>query len=309
MVTSVQLTSVASDGAIQAQIPLARFTSFRVGGPAEWYVAPKTLEELQDSFEWADRRSVPVTLLGAGSNLLVSDGGIEGLTVSTRHLRRMAFDHEAGRVTVGAGVSIATLAWKAAALGWSGLEWAVGIPGSLGGSAVMNAGAHGGEMKDVLLEAEVLSADGKRLETLAREDFGYGYRTSALQGDRRLVTQTTLQLTPGFDPALVKARTRKHLEQRHSTQPYHMPSCGSVFRNPEPQKAAWLIEQTGLKGLRRGDAEVAQMHANFILNCGEARATDILGLIESVREAVYHRWDVVLHPEVKMLGAFGAIAV
>ncbi|MDB9510474.1 UDP-N-acetylmuramate dehydrogenase [Kamptonema animale CS-326] len=288
---------------IKSQVSLAPLTSFRVGGPAEWYIAPSTLEELQASFEWASSEGVPVTLLGAGSNLLVSDRGLTGLVVGTRHLRHVDFNPETGQLTAGSGESIPRLAWLAAKRGWQGLEWAVGIPGTVGGAVVMNAGAHRSSTAEILVNASVLSPTGK-VEILTPQELGYRYRTSALQGSNRLVTQATFQLQPGFEKAMVMAATTEHLNQRRTSQPYHLPSCGSVFRNPGPKTAGWLIEQTGLKGHQIGGAQVAVRHANFILNCGWATASDIFQLIRYVQEQVEQRWSLLLEPEVKILGEF-----
>lgn len=291
---------------VKSQVSLASFTSFRVGGPAEWLVVPKHFHELEASFEWALNQDLPITMLGAGSNLLVSDRGLPGLVICTRHLRHTHFNQETGQVTAAAGEPLVRLAWKAAELGWSGLEWAVGIPGTVGGAVVMNAGAHSGCMADILVNAHVLSSNGA-LEILPPEKLGYNYRTSLLQGDKRLVTQATFQLKPGGNPATVIATTAQHLKQRHSTQPYNKPSCGSVFRNPTPHKAGWLIEQTGLKGYRIGGATVAERHANFILNCGGATASDIFQLIHYVQQQVERHWSLSLQPEVKILGEFQPI--
>jgi UDP-N-acetylmuramate dehydrogenase len=291
---------------IKSQVSLASFTSFRVGGPAEWYVAPRRLEELQASFEWAQSEELPVTLLGAGSNLLVSDRGLPGLVICTRHLRSTHFDLETGQVTAAAGEPLVRLAWRAAELGWQGLEWAVGIPGTVGGAVVMNAGAHTSCAADILVNTHVLSPKGT-LEVLTPQDLGYSYRTSNLQGDKRLVTQATFQLQPGADPAQVMATTAQMLKQRHTNQPYNKPSCGSVFRNPKPHAAGWLIEQTGLKGHRIGNAAVAQRHANFILNCGGATASDIFQLIRYVQHQVEQNWSLRLEPEVRILGEFQPI--
>lgn len=292
-----------TDCTIRSQVPLSGFTSYRVGGPAQWYVAPRNIEALQASINFAKENDLPVTILGAGSNLLVSDRGIPGLVIATRHLRYRHFDPETGQVTLAAGESIPALAWAAAELGWQGLEWAVGIPGSVGGAVVMNAGAHNSCIADILVSAQVLTPDGK-LETLNREQLGYSYRSSILQGSDRIVTQATFQLQPGADPAQVIAITKQHKQHRLTTQPYHLPSCGSVFRNPKPYAAGWLIEQTGLKGYQIGKAQVAQRHANFIVNCGGASAWDIFNLIRHVQQRVQERWSIVLEPEVKMLGEF-----
>lgn len=292
-----------TDCAIKPQASLSAFTSYRVGGGAEWYVAPRNLEMLQASIKYAQELSLPVTILGAGSNLLVSDQGIPGLVIATRHFRSKHFDPQTGQLTVAAGESIPSLAWEAADLGWEGLEWAVGIPGTVGGAVVMNAGAHNSCIADMLVSAEVLSPDGT-LETLTPSELGYKYRTSLLQGSKRIVTQATFQLQPGADPAKVIATTKQHKQHRLSTQPYNFPSCGSVFRNPKPYTAGWLIEQAGLKGYQIGGAQVALLHANFIVNRGGAKASDIFCLISHIQHQVQERWSIWLEPEVKMIGEF-----
>lgn len=292
---------------IKSQTLLSAYTSYRVGGAAEWYVGPRNIEELQASVKYAQEHNLKVTTVGAGSNLLVSDRGISGLVVGTRHLRYSHFDPQTGRLTVAAGESVPSLAWAAAQLGWEGLEWAVGIPATVGGVVVMNAGAHNSCIADMLISVEVLNADGT-IETLTPEQMGYAYRTSSLQGSDRIVTQATFQLQPGADPAQVLALTKQHKQHRLSTQPYNFPSCGSVFRNPKPYAAGWLIEQTGLKGYQIGGAQVAHLHANFIVNRGGAKANDIFNLIRHIQHTVQENWSIWLEPEVKMLGDFQAVA-
>ncbi|MBD2778522.1 UDP-N-acetylmuramate dehydrogenase [Iningainema tapete] len=294
-----------TDCVIKSQVSLAGYTSYRVGGPAELCVAPRNLADLQASIKYASINKIPVTILGAGSNLLVSDRGISGLVIVTRHLRHTYFDPETGRLTVAAGEPVPGLAWAAADRGWQGLEWSVGIPGTVGGMVVMNAGAHNSCIADILVSAQILSPDGT-LETVSKEQLGYSYRTSLLQGGSRIVTSATFQLQPGADPAQIIASTKQHKQHRLNTQPYHLPSCGSVFRNPKPYAAGWLIEQTGLKGFQIGKAQVAQRHANFIVNCGGASAGDIFNLIHHIQNKVQDRWSVLLEPEVKMLGEFQA---
>lgn len=295
---------------IKPQVSLSNLTSFKVGGPAELYVAPRSTADLQASLDWACQRKLPVTLLGAGSNLLISDRGLPGLVICTRYLRQTRFDLTTGQITAAAGEPIARLAWRAAEQGWRGLEWAVGIPGTVGGAVVMNAGAHQSCTADILVETEVLGADGRSMR-LQSDDLVFGYRTSNLQlhypstADMlRLVSQATFQLQPGHDAAQVMADTTRHMQQRQSSQPYNLPSCGSVFRNPEAYKAGWLIEQTGLKGYQIGGAQIAQRHANFILNCGGATASDIFSLIRHIQCRVEQQWSLWLEPEVKMLGEF-----
>lgn len=298
-----EISLPSTDCVIKSQVSLAGYTSYRVGGPAQWCAAPRNLEALQASIQYAKLHNLQVTILGAGSNLLVSDCGIQGLVIVTRHLRHSHFDKETGLLTVAAGEAIPAIAWEAAAQGWEGLEWAVGIPGTIGGGVVMNAGAHSNCIADILVSAQVLSPNGT-VETLSREQLVYSYRTSVLQGSNYIVTQATFQLKPGADPAQVLATTKQHKQHRLNTQPYHLPSCGSVFRNPKPYAAGWLIEQSGLKGYQIGKAQVAQRHANFIVNCGGASAWDIFNLIRHVQQQVQERWSICLEPEVKLLGQF-----
>ena len=288
---------------IEPQVCLANFTSLRVGGLAQWYVAPRNWEELQASLEWYQSQDLPLNWLGAGSNLLVSDRGIPGLTINTRHLRYSKFDPETAQITAGAGEPIVRLAWAAAKRGWRGLEWAVGIPGTVGGAVVMNAGAHEQCTAERLVSATVVSPD-LRVEKLTAADLNYSYRSSILQSDRRLVVEATFQLEPGFDSAQITATTHQNLIKRKSSQPYDRPSCGSVFRNPKPYAAGWLIEQIGLKGYRLGGAQVSERHANFIINSGNAKAEDIFQLIGYVQEQVARHWSINLEPEVKLLGEF-----
>jgi UDP-N-acetylmuramate dehydrogenase len=264
---------------------------------------PRHQAEFDQLLAWANANHLPITLLGAGSNLLISDRGIPGLVVCTRRWRKTKFNEQTGQVTAAAGEPLPTLAWKAAKRGWRGLEWAVGIPGTVGGAVVMNAGAHGGCAADCLVSAIVLAPIlGK--SRLLPKDLDFHYRTSALQGSGRVLLEATFQLEPGHDPAVVVADTLEGLNRRRATQPYDLPSCGSVFRNPLPHTAGWLIEQTGLKGLRMGNAQVAERHANFILNLGGATAEDIYRLIYQVQQRVYAKWSLWLQPEVKFVGEF-----
>ncbi|HSM83973.1 MAG TPA: UDP-N-acetylmuramate dehydrogenase [Nodosilinea sp.] len=288
---------------LQPQASLQSLTTFRVGGAAEWLAMPRQQSEFEPVLAWARAAGLPITVLGAGSNLLISDRGIPGLVICTRRWRSTGFDDALGQVSAAAGEPLPTLAWKVAKRGWRGLEWAVGIPGTVGGAVVMNAGAHGGCAADRLVATTVLDPD-RGLVQLTPADLEFQYRTSVLQGGRRVVLGATFQLEPGHDPAVVVADTLAGLNQRRATQPYDLPSCGSVFRNPYPRTAGALIEAAGLKGCRMGNAQVAERHANFILNCGGATAADIYRLIHHVQSEVEQRWAVQLQPEVKFLGEF-----
>jgi len=288
---------------IKSDINLSHQTSYRVGGDAQWYAAPRNWSELEACFSWYQDQDIPLTLLGAGSNLLISDRGIPGLVLSTRYFRDYQFEDQNGLLIADSGEPIARLAWKAAKRGWKGLEWAVGIPGTVGGAVVMNAGAHQQCLGDILVSATILSPDGT-LEEVTAKDLEYSYRNSNLQGTGKFVVRAVMQLQPGFTKEQIMKVSNDNWTQRKTTQPYHLPSCGSVFRNPEPKAAGWLIEQLDLKGHKIGDAQVAHRHANFILNCGQATASDIFHLIRYVQEKVEYHWSVSLEPEVKLVGEF-----
>jgi len=295
-------TQLQPDAAgLRRRISLADYTTWKVGGPAEWFAEPGCREELLHLLRWA--RGRPVRCIGAGSNLLIADAGLPGLTLCSRRLQGSQLDPLEGWIEAEAGEPIPTLARKAARAGLAGLEWAVGIPGTVGGAVVMNAGAQGGCTAEWL--DSVLVVDPQRPEhpfRLNAGDLTFGYRHSRLQQEPLQVLSARLRLQPGQDPAAVTARTSANLHSRTSTQPYQQPSCGSVFRNPEPEKAGRLVESLGLKGTRIGGAEVSPLHANFIVNTGGATAADIDALIALVRQRVRESTGINLHPEVKRLG-------
>jgi len=293
---------------IRADVSLAGFTTMKAGGTAQWFANPRTTSELQEALKWANRHHQPITLIGAGSNLLISDQGLPGLVICTRQLRGITYDDTNGTVTAAAGEPLARLAWQIADRGWSGFQWAVGIPGTVGGLVVMNAGALGGCAADHLQSVQALTYGGVSV-TLFPPDLDFDYRTSNLQKEhcRLIVASATFQFPMGHDPLQVRQDTDHKLKQRHSTQPYHLANCGSVFRNPYPQAAGKLIEECGLKGYRIGNAEVSPMHANFIINTGNAKASDILRLIRHVQATVESKFGITLEPEVKMLGSFADV--
>lgn len=288
---------------LRQAVALRDFTTWKVGGPAEWFAEPGTDDELLALLDWARRQALALQCIGAGSNLLIADGGLEGLSLCLRRLQGSDLDRSEGWVEAAAGEPIPTLARKAARAGLAGLEWAVGIPGTAGGAAVMNAGAQGGCTAEWLHSVRVVDPASPQdsFELMAHE-LDFAYRHSRLQQEPLVVLSVRFRLEPGHDPGAVTARTSANLHSRTSTQPYQQPSCGSVFRNPEPDKAGRLIEELGLKGLRIGGAEVSPMHANFIVNCGDATASDIDSLIRAVQRQVAEGRGIALHPEVKRLG-------
>ncbi|MBM5808989.1 MAG: UDP-N-acetylmuramate dehydrogenase [Cyanobacteria bacterium M_surface_9_m1_291] len=290
-------------GQLRQRIPLSYYTTWKVGGAAEWLAEPGSHDELAALVRWAQRQQLELRSIGAGSNLLVADRGLGGLTLCLRRLQGCSMEAGAGLIEAQAGEPIPTLARKAARAGLAGLEWAVGIPGTVGGAVVMNAGAQGGCIADCLESVRVLDPNTPEqpLE-LNAEELDFAYRHSRLQQEPWIVLSARFRLKSGQDPAAVGARTSANLHSRTSSQPYQQPSCGSVFRNPEPHKAGQLIEALGLKGTRIGDAEVSPVHANFIVNRGAASAADIEALIATVQERVLQAHGIALHPEVKRLG-------
>ena len=288
-------------------IPLAEFTTWRVGGPATWIIEPESVDEVLAALQWAKANGQPCQVIGAGSNLLIHDNGLPGLTLSLRRLQGADLDSNSGVIEALAGEPIPTLARRAARAGLKGLAWAVGIPGTVGGAAVMNAGAQGGCTADWLEAVRVVPIQGGESFELKRDQLEFDYRHSRLQQENLLVLSARFRLEPGHNPQELRRETNSNLSHRTSTQPYTLPSCGSVFRNPEPLKAGRLIQELGLKGERVGGAEVSSVHANFIVNTGNATAVDINQLIELVQDRVEQRHAVRLHPEVKRLG-FAAAA-
>ena len=288
---------------LQRAVSLAPFTTWKVGGPAEWFAEPGSEDQLIALAAWARSHGIPFRCIGAGSNLLIADTGLPGLTLCNRRLQGSRLDTAEGWVEAVAGEPIPTLARKAARAGLSGLEWAVGIPGTVGGAAVMNAGAQGGCTAEWLESVLVIDPEQpERPFRLQTADLDFAYRQSRLQQEPLLVLSARFRLVAGQDPTEVTARTSANLHSRTSTQPYQQPSCGSVFRNPEPQKAGRLIEELGLKGLSLGGAQVSPIHANFIVNTGGALATEIDALIAQVQERIWQAHAIRLHPEVKRLG-------
>jgi len=288
---------------IRAHVSLAGLTSMKVGGAAEYFISPRSADELAASLAWASDCQLPITIIGAGSNLLISDDGLAGLVICTRHLRGIEFDEQTGQVTAAAGEPVARLAMQVASHGWAGFEWAVGIPGTVGGLVVMNAGAQGGCAADCVVEVQTVTLAGET-KLIYPKDLDFSYRTSALQESPYLVTGATLKFQTGGQPEVIAADTEAKLKARHTTQPYHLPNCGSVFRNPLPQFAAKLIQDAGLKGYQIGNAQISELHANFIVNLGNAKAQDIFSLIEHIKTVISDRYGVVLETEVKMLGNF-----
>lgn len=281
--------------------PMKRHTTFRIGGPAEVFVMPGNLEEMQRILEICRTEDLPYFILGNGSNLLVSDRGYRGVVIQLdRNFGEVKV--EGTEIHASAGALLSTIAVAARRASLTGFEFAGGIPGTLGGAVVMNAGAYGGEMKDVLRKVMVMDQNGKVFEIPA-EELQMGYRTSIIKTAGYIVLGAVLSLKEG-NLEEIKMLTRKLSEQRTSKQPLEYPSAGSTFKRPEGYFAGKLIMDSGLRGYRVGGAQVSEKHCGFVINTGDATAEDVCGLMKHVTETVYAKFGVTLEPEVKFLGEF-----
>lgn len=279
--------------------PLSRHTSLRVGGPADALAQPPTLAKLVELSRFCASRGLPILVLGKGFNTLVRDGGVRGVVVRLHALRSIRRD-ESGFVEAEAGVTHTTLTRFCADEGLAGLEFAVGIPGTVGGWLRMNAGIPDREMQHVTERLAYLDPNDHEIVEVAASNVRWAYRHLALPNDAILVAGT-FGLAPD-DPEAIRARMQEYLEHRRSTQPVDRLSCGSVFVNPEGDHAGRLIEAAGLKGERHGGASISDVHANFIVNEGGASAADVLALIERAREAVREAFGTTLETEVRIVG-------
>ncbi|CDX03025.1 UDP-N-acetylenolpyruvoylglucosamine reductase [Desulfitobacterium hafniense] len=270
--------------------------TWRIGGLAETVCWPESEEELREIWLKCQEQGIPFRLFGRGSNVLFPDEGLPGVTVISTGLAQSVWDSE--RVTVGAGYSLARLSQEAADRGLTGLEFARGIPGTVGGAVVMNAGAHGGSIQDILEEVKILAPEGE-VQRLAKEDIQFGYRECSLR-DQAIVLEGVFHLKPG-DPDVIQATMSENLARRKAAQPLELPNAGSVFRNPPGGSAGRLIEEAGWKGKRLGGAQVSSKHANFIVNQGNATARDVLALIREIQKDVHHQFGVELKTEVRYI--------
>ncbi|MFS0861395.1 UDP-N-acetylmuramate dehydrogenase [Fredinandcohnia sp. 179-A 10B2 NHS] len=290
----------ANVGKVLVNEPLAKHTTIKIGGPADIFIEPNSVESVKKTIDIVKKHGIKWRAIGRGSNLLVSDKGIEGAVIKLgngiNHL-----DIEGNSITVGAGYSVVSLAVLIGKKGLSGLEFASGIPGSIGGAVYMNAGAHGSDISKILTKAHILFEDGT-FEWLTKEDMEFSYRTSVLQTKRPgIVVEATFQLTEGNKEDIV-AVMKKNKDYRRDTQPWDLPCAGSIFRNPLPNYAGQLIEQSGLKGYTIGGAKISEMHGNFIVNAGNAKAEDVLELIKYVKEKIHSLHGVTMHTEVEIIG-------
>jgi UDP-N-acetylmuramate dehydrogenase len=276
------------------------FTSFHAGGEADLLVIPSSEEELKTILQMLAQRHLPFIVMGRGTNLLIRDGGFRGAIIRLEEaFAEIKVDETT--LTAGAGASLSAVARTAMEHGLSGIEFASGIPGSLGGGVFMNAGAYDGEMKNIVSNVRVLTNDGLKTRVVSNELMAYGYRLSSLMVTREIVLEATLNLTKG-DRVDISTKMKQFNDSRNLKQPMELPSAGSFFKRPEGYFAGKLIQDAGLKGLTIGGAQVSPKHSGFIVNTGNATASDIIALMHVVQATVLDQFAVMIEPEVRIIG-------
>ncbi|WHY77154.1 UDP-N-acetylmuramate dehydrogenase [Neobacillus sp. WH10] len=292
------LLSLINADSIKTNEPLSNYTYTKTGGNGDFVITPKTYQEVQNVYKYSLEYNIPITILGNGSNLIVKDGGIRGLVLILTEMNNIYLLDK--KIKAQSGASIIEVSGFALKSSLTGLEFACGIPGSIGGALYMNAGAYGGIVSDVLQEALVLDTNGDFL-TLSKDEMELDYRKSSIAQNGYLVLEATFGLTPGnFNE--IKTKMDELTFQRESKQPLEYPSCGSVFKRPPGYFAGKLIQDSGLQGKQIGGAQVSTKHAGFIVNVGSASASDYLELISHIQNTVKTKFDVDLEPEVIIIG-------
>lgn len=301
MVLYEKLCDLLGADNVLANEPMSRHTTFRIGGPADYFAVPHNQEEIKSLIGLCRKEKVPHFILGNGSNLLVGDKGFRGVVIQI-YKNLCDIRVEGNCIYAQAGALLSKVAAEALASGLKGAEFSSGIPGTLGGAVMMNAGAYGGEMKQILERAVVLTSEGEIL-TLGIEELALGYRTSIIATNGYVVLEAVLKLEPG-NPDEIRAYMAELKEKRVTKQPLEYPSAGSTFKRPEGYFAGKLIEDAGLRGFQVGNAQVSQKHCGFVINRGGATAEEVISLMEQVADKVEAMSGVRLEPEVKRIGEF-----
>ncbi|MGM9954989.1 MAG: UDP-N-acetylmuramate dehydrogenase [Peribacillus sp.] len=294
----LDLQGIVHPSNVRMNEPLHQYTFTKTGGKADFFVMPTNYQEVQAIYVYALNNHLPLTIVGNGSNMIIKDGGIRGIVMTLIDIASMEL--EGNKLTVQSGAAIIQASRYALQNSLTGLEFACGIPGSVGGALYMNAGAYGGEVSDVLQEALVITRSGE-LQTLKKDELELGYRSSRFSKEKLLVLEATFLLRKG-EYEDIKSKMDDFTFQRESKQPLEFPSCGSVFKRPPGYFAGKLIQDSGLQGKQIGGAQVSTKHAGFIVNVGSATATDYLELIQYVQDTVKRKFDVELETEVKIIG-------
>ena len=296
-----QLAAIVGKEHILTDEPMAAHTTFRVGGPADYLVSPESPEQVAAVVGLCRQQEVPFMVIGNGSNLLVSDAGYRGVLIKLLENYQEVTIHDR-IIYAQAGALLSTIARKAARYTLTGMEFAAGIPGTIGGAMMMNAGAYGGEMKDIVSQVTVLDGEG-RICQYSNADMQFGYRDSIVAHKDLTVLEVTLQLEVG-EAEEIKAEMDRLAEQRTSKQPLEYPSAGSTFKRPEGYYAGALIQEAGLRGYQIGGAKVSEKHCGFVINSDHATAADVKALIDHIRQTVYENSGVMMTPEVRFVGEF-----
>ncbi|OON93571.1 MAG: UDP-N-acetylenolpyruvoylglucosamine reductase [Candidatus Epulonipiscioides saccharophilum] len=291
-----QFRAILKENQIKINEPIKNYTTFKIGGPAKVLVVAEKIDEISKIINVCKKENVKYYILGRGSNLLAKDEGYDGVLILI-NISKIEIANNI--ITVEAGAKLSRIAQIASENNLSGFEFAHGIPGSIGGAVVMNAGAYGDEIKDVLLSIEAINAQGKQV-TLQSSELNLGYRTSIIPKEGLIVLSATIKLNPGNREDIEK-KTRELNQQRRDKQPLNYPSAGSTFKRPEGYFAGKLISDAGLAGLRIGDAQVSEKHCGFIVNVGSATYQDVNSLIEKVKYEVFRQFGVMLESEVKVI--------
>ncbi|MBQ9984625.1 MAG: UDP-N-acetylmuramate dehydrogenase [Lachnospiraceae bacterium] len=294
-----ELYRIVGEQNVKIEEPMCKHTTFRIGGPAQYFVMPQSAEELGQVVALCKAEKVSYFVVGHGSNLLVSDKGMRCVVIQLyKNFER--FSIEGNRVNAQAGVMLCKLGQAILEAGLTGFEFAAGIPGTLGGAVMMNAGAYGGEMKDIVESVQLMDCDGNLLEKTC-EEMDFAYRHSIVADENLIVVGATLKLDHG-DKEAIAARMEELAIARRTKQPLEFPSAGSTFKRPEGYFAGKLIMDAGLRGYQVGGAQVSEKHCGFVINKGGATAQDVLQLVEDVKRKVYEEFQVQLEPEVRMVG-------
>lgn len=295
----ISLTNDNKNLNISLDEPMSKHTSFKIGGPADIFIKVTTIQDIQYILNFVNINNVPLTVIGNGSNLLVKDGGIRGIVVQNA-IDTIEIDKENLVVDVGNGVKLGMLAGMLQKQGLSGFEFASGIPGTIGGAIRMNAGAYGGEFKDIVEEVTFITRQGQ-IKTLKNKDLDFSYRHSEFSDNNNIILSAKLNLQKD-DPDDIKKKIQENLQSRIDKQPIDFPSAGSTFKRGENFISAKLIDDAGLKGYKIGGAQVSEKHAGFIVNTGNATAQDVIELIEYVKKVVFEKFRIKLETEIEIIG-------
>ncbi|MDD5145576.1 MAG: UDP-N-acetylmuramate dehydrogenase [Candidatus Pacebacteria bacterium] len=283
---------------IKKNIPLKKYTTFRIGGKAKYFLEAKTSEDLMLAISTAKKFSLPFFILGAGSNLLISDRGYRGLVIK---IKNQKLNIKNKKVNVGAGVLLSTLVYESIKNSLAGIEWAVGIPGTVGGSIFGNAGAFKKSMKNIIEEVEVFDKKSGKIKIFKNQDCKFGYRESIFKKDKNLIILSARIKLKKSSKEKIKSEIKEYSGNRRKTQPLNLPSIGSIFKNPKNFSAAGLIEKCNLKGKRVGNVKISEKHANFIVNLGNGKANEVKKLINSAKKAVKNKFGIILEEEIQYL--------